>query len=537
MATTVRSTRSAGTAQCVGRRALAGACIEPRGGRLGALCAWSGVLALLCVSGSASAQKVRFEGGVAADATWTSNALIGLDQPKSDTIIGIRPHFGIRLDAPSLQVAGALSLAGVAYANGSRPSSLSPTADLNARFEAVQRFLFLEAALRSTQTSENPFGINSGGATNANRLTTTQTRFSPYIDAYAGPDVRYRLRSDNVRTTASGRTFSQDAPSPSGYFGRHSGSIEHQPRPIGWGLEAERSETRYNDSLQPKVVFELARAKLDYAAGPDLSVGLRAGAERDSLLNGNNRHPVYGLQMKWQPSERTLLTAFEEHRFYGKSWQAAFDHRNPHLAWNMRFSRGIETAPQGLFELPASNNVAALLDAMFTTRIPDPAERARKVQDFIASQGLPTETLRSTNIYSQRLSLTSSGNVTVALIGAQNTLAFSAFYSRSEDAPDAGLLATGRVINNNTQTGGSVVFSRSLSSLTTVSVALDWSRIRALESIAVDQTKQAGASVQANVRLGPKTTLSLGTHYRKLGSNVVVGGHEVAVFGGMNHDF
>lgn len=495
------------------------------------------LLASCCGAGPALAQRVSVDAGIASNATWTSNSLIGLSTPQSDTVFDVRPHFTIRADGARLKLSGTAALDAVTYARGSLPSRLLPTADLTARLEAVQRLLYLETELRATRTSENPFGARSETASGSNTLTTTQLRVSPYIDATAGPGLRYRVRSDNIRTSESGRTLSQDAPSASGYFGHHTASIEQDPRTIGWRLEIERSETRYNDSVQPAVIIDLARASVNYAASDDLSFGVRGGPERNSLLGDKRNHTIAGVQMKWQPSERTLLTGFGERRFFGNSWHVAFDHRSPHIAWNMLFARGIDTAPQGLFELPATNNVAALLDAMFTTRIPDPVERARKVQEFINLQGLPGQTLQATNIYSQRLSLATTGNATVTWIGVRNSLALSAYYSRSQDAPDAGLLATGRPINNNTQIGASVAFSHRLSAVSSLSVTVDASRIRALESIAVDQTKQAGVRASVSTQLAPKTTLVFGAGYSKLGSNVTVGGQQSALFVGMDHGF
>ena len=207
------------------------------------------------------------------------------------------------------------------------------------------------------------------------------------------------------------------------------------------------------------------------------------------------------------------------------------------MALSLTLSRSVQSAPQALFELPATSNVAALLDAMFTTRFPDPAERARVVQQFIADQGLPSSTLGSTSIFSQRLSLVTARNGSIGLIGVRNTLVLSGFYTSTEDAPTAASLTPGGAASNNVQYGAGLTFSHRLATSLSLSATVDWSRIRALDAGAPELTTQRGASVRLNVQASPKTGAVFGARYRKIDSTVVVTGHESAVFVGLDHRF
>lgn len=482
------------------------------------------------------AQRMTVEPAISSQLSWTSNSSFGdAVGGKSDTILELSPRVRISGGGARLRVSGTAAVTGVAYADHTQPSTVEPSADLSARLEAIERLFFVEMGYRAVQTSENPFGVRADAAGGRNRLTTSQWRVSPIIEGEAAGNLRYRLRSDNTWTREIGGDAAVGA---EGYFGRHSMSIERDPRPFGWRLEGERSFTRFDDPAELAVSVETARAVLNYAVADDWSVGVRGGYERNNIAaSEDRRRSIYGFETRWQPSPRTSLSAFRERRFFGSGWNLALDHRQPRLAWSMGLTRGIDTTPQALLDLPATNNVAGLIDAMFTTRYPDPVERARVVQDFIAQQGLPSATAGPVSLFAPRVSLVTSRRASVSLLGARSTLTFSGFSIRTQDALDTGPLATDAAVTNNIQHGAALVLSHRLSPLIGLSVTLDWSRIRSLEAVAPDETSQQGLRVQFSVQAAPLTSVFLGGRYRKIDSNVSTEGREGVVYVGLDHRF
>jgi uncharacterized protein (PEP-CTERM system associated) len=496
------------------------------------------------VSSSAWAQRWTIEPGISSQLSWTSNAQFGTDAAGgSDTIFTTRPRITVRAEGGRLRLAGAVALNGVAYADGTLPSRVLPEGDVNARLEAVERWFFLEASARAIQTSTDAFGVRPEATSTSNTLTTTIGRFSPYVEGAIGSLTRYSIRSDSTWTNDSSVDQVAASSAASGYFGRHAAFIEHDPKPLGWRIEAERSETRYRDEVTKPLVGDLARLVVDYAITEELSAGLRTGYERNSFVSTDRQnYTSYGGQTLWRPSARTLLTAEGERRFYGSSWRLRFDHRAPQLSFNVGLSRGIESAPQSLFELPATGNVAALIDAMFTTRYPDPAERLKVVQKFIVDQGLPATTLGPTNLRSQRLSLVTASTVSVGFIGSRNSLVISAFGTRTEDLPDAAaVLAPGGAAVNNVQYGSALTFSHRFGLTVSLGATLDWSRIRGLNVVAPaltpETTTQSGARVQLSVQASPKTSATFGGRYRKIESTAAIPGREGSVYVGLDHRF
>ncbi len=484
------------------------------------------------------AQRWTIEPGVGSQLTWTSNSLLGTAGAQQDTILALRPRIKVRGDGARLHLAGSALLDSITSLSGNQSSQLIPQGDLSARLEAVERWLYLEAAVRASQASADPYGARPVSTSTSNTITTTQTRLSPSIESSVGPLTRYRIRSDNTWSHATSASSGTATPTGSGgYFGRHSASIEHDPRPFGWRLEAERSQTRYRDGVTAPLVTDLARVVVDYALAPDVSAGLRGGYERNTFAGDGGRHAIYGGQAKWQPSARTLLSAEGERRFLGSAWRLGFDHRTPQLALNLTMSHNAQSALQSLFDLPPTSNVTGLLDQMFTTRYPDPAERAQVVQQFMAAQGLPNSTLSATSIFSKRLSLVTARSGSIGIVGVRNTLVLSAFRTSTEDAPVDAALTPGTPTSNNLQYGIGLSVTHRLATSLSLSSGIDWSRVRALGAAATSYSTQRGVNLQLNLQPSQRTSVVLGGRYRQLDSNVVLTGHEAAVFAGLDHRF
>lgn len=494
------------------------------------------------VTSVARADAWSVEPSVSSQLTWTSNAAFGETGPAgSDTILGVSPRLRLNLLGGRVRTAGTLSLDSVTYLNRTLPNKVAPTAELSSRIEAIERLFFVELGYRAAQTNQNPFGVRADAGSSANRVTTSQWSFSPLIEGAAGANTRYRLRSDNAWVRQIGGTDTAAAAGTGGaggYFGRHAASIEQDPRPLGWRVEAERDYTRYDNATDPALGVTVARAVLNYEVGEDWSVGLRVGQERDDTAGSDTGpHSIHGVETRWQPTPRTTLTAFREQRFFGSGWDLSFNHRQPRLAWSVGLSRGLDTTPQALLDLPATNNVAGLIDAIFTTRYPDPVERARAVQDFMARQGLPGATQAPISLFSPRFSIATNRRASVSFIGARSSLTLSGYSTRTEDALQDGPLAAGGAATNNAQHGASLALSHRLNALVGLNVTADWSRIRALDAAAPDRTTQQGLRVQLSLQAGPMTNTFLGGRYRKIESTVTTEGREGSVYLGLDHRF
>ena len=164
--------------------------------------------------------------------------------------------------------------------------------------------------------------------------------------------------------------------------------------------------------------------------------------------------PIYGGNLTWRPSPLTFFDGYWEERFYGPSYQYQFTHRQRRVATTISGYRTITTYPQVLFQIPSTNSVSGLLDAILVARFPDPVERAQQAQDLIARQGLPESLPAGAVIYNQSANVLTGANASWALIGVRNTLALNLFYLKTETLPDPRVPPSFLILNNSIQQGG-----------------------------------------------------------------------------------
>jgi uncharacterized protein (PEP-CTERM system associated) len=494
--------------------------------------------AALLEPGPCRAERWNIDAGIDSELTRTSNADLGGATSAADTILAVRPHIRLFAEGARLRISGAAALSAVGYAEHTQPGRLNPEINLDANLQAIERFLFIDASLRATQESANPFGARpEAGATNENSVTTTAFRISPRIEGTAPGLIKYRLLSENGWTNEFNAPAAV-APAAVGYFGRHTLAIGREPAPFGWQLEAQESETRYRDSTLEPLRVGLVRATIGYQVTSDLVLGLRGGREHTNFTttDGSNGGNIYGVDVRWQPSPRTQLTAWEEHRFFGSSWRLDLAYRTPRFALTVASSRQIDTSPQSLLDLPATQNVAALLDAIFSARFPDPIERARLVNDVIAQRGLPASTLQPISIQAQRLSVLQQTTASMTILGVRNSVTFSAYRSRTEDAVDSGPLAIDTGLTNNQQYGASVAVGHRLTPVIDVIGSADWSHIESLVA-GGERSIQRTLRLRLTRALSLKTVVYAGVRARNFDSSTAAPSDEVAGFVGIEHRF
>jgi len=499
-------------------------------------------LAGIAWSDSSSAARWSVDPSVELRSTWTDNA--GFEDSAAataDLITEMIPRLSLSGIGSRFRVVGTVGLDALTYANGSAPNRYLPVGDLAANLEAIERFLFIDAGMTARQTQQDVFAPRPDGGANLNTATETQYRLAPRIEGRIGSDIDYRLTSTNSWTAVSGPQTGGD----NGYLGEHVFRIERRPATLDWAFEVKRSQTQFQESGLPSVTDDSARAIVRFAITQEFILGVRGGYEKTNILvnSSDNRQIVYGGELQWRPSNRTDLNGFWEERFFGHGWQLNFKHRMPYIAWDFGFSHDVVTAPQAFLSLPPTNNVAALLDAAYTTRFPDPTERARFINDLIARQGLPSALATQTDLFAQRVSLVTSKNATVTFIGVRNTLAISAFWSKNEDVPDSVFPDT----ENIAQDGVSLSLSHQLTTATSLNVTGGYLRAWGLgASSSEPTTKQRFVRLQMTRQMAPKTTAYVGARVQQFDSNapevVTTPGsstnrHEHAAFVGLNHRF
>jgi len=519
-----RARNSAARARAASARRVS----PPRGFRILRQTLCSGLVALAT---SAHAEQWLFEPLLGVEETLTNNVnLEPNDIRRGDLVSQLTPGFRVRETGAHTSLKGFVTLPILLYARtGSENNKVEPNINLLGTWDA-ERVFFVDGSINVSQQYLTPFGTRSDSLANAtnNRYTAQIYEISPYIKSSEDRDYSYLLRDNNLWTKGNAGVVAN------AYTNELIGTFERNPAPLGWAVEINRSATKFQD--QSRQLLELARARALYTIDPQVEVSISGGYEHNDLLLESKDDVIYGTGFRWRPSERSRVEANWEHRFFGASYNVTFENRTPLSVWSVVASRNITTYPQQLASLPAGVDVAAALNQLYLTRIPDPIARQTLVNQLINDRGLPSLLSSGVTIYSQQVTLQESLVATAGLLGARNTVFFSAYRQRQEPITASGTELPGfGTLQNNTQYGGNVAWSHSLTPLLTLIGTVDGSRT--VDNTQPITTKQGSVRAGLSSPVSAETTLYGGVRYQVSRSNISGDYDELAVFVGINHRF
>jgi uncharacterized protein (PEP-CTERM system associated) len=499
----------------------------------------------------ANAENWRFQPSIGIEETLTNNVnLDPSDARRGDLVSQITPGFRVTETGPHSSVTGSVSVPILLYVKtGGENNRVYPQVDLTGNAELVPQFLFVDGSANVSQQFFTPFGAQPSdlSTTTNNRYTSQLYRISPYLKGDAGSNMRYELRDDNVWSLVN------DAPSTlneisfntsNSYTNHVIGKIERDPLPYGWQVDYDRNDIKFKD--QDPQLTELGRLRLLYQPDPSLQAGGSLGYERNDFPLTTYSGMIYGLGYKWRPSPTTASEGYWEHRYFGSSYGLTFDHRTPLSVWTLNVTRGTTSYPQQLAALPAGGVVAPLLNQLFSSRIVDPTERQRVVDQVIRDRGLPDVLSAPVTLYTQQLTLQESANATVGLLGARNSTFFRGFYLRTQPIAGSGdpLPPALAGSNDNEQFGASVVWTHQLTPLVTMGANFSWSRTIPKATLELATGENLNSTSTTYVRaflsapVSARTTVYGGARYQVQRSNVPTNEYnEAAVYLGLNYAF
>ncbi len=478
---------------------------------------------------------------VSWESTLTDNVnLAPSDQRTSDWINQLTPSIRFNETGAHTKLSGSLSLPVLLYARTTQNNYVAPEANVTGTLEAIEKFLFIDASVNVSQQYLTPFGARPNNLANAtqNRYTTQTYSISPYVKGNAADGVDYELRQKETLSNANGVSVGTNT--NRSYTSDITGHIQHEARPGGWLVEYARSDIRFpGQDVQSNETTELERFSALYRADSTLQLRASAGYEDNRFFFTRDNGVIYGAGVEWHPTDRTSLSAFGEHRFFGVSYHVSFDHHTPLTVWSIKASRDTTSYPQQLADLPAGANVSGLLDSLLGSRVQDPAQRQVLVDQFIRDRGLPLLLSSPLALFSQQITLVESETATFGILGARNTILFTAYRARSQpiEGSDVGALTPLLAqLTNNTQVGTNVAWTHQLAPSLTLGANADWSRtIANLSGGGV--TRLFRISTNVSRTLTALTSVYVGARYQDSHSDVDASYREVAVLVGLTHTF
>src|SRR5437764_3882510 len=335
------------------------------------------------VSATTCGQTLRVRPSALVEEVLTNNVNLGSSaNAKGDLVTELIPGLRIEERSAHTSLTGIVEAPILLYARtGSENNRIFPQASLVGSFEAVPKFFFLEGAASVQQSFFSPFGAQPTSLVNATetRFRTDSYRVTPHIKGPTAGDIRYDLRDDNIWTHLSG------APAGVGdsFTNRLSGQISRIPRPLGWGIEVQRTSEKFTG--QPALVTQLARARVPFRVDPELQAWASSGYEDNRYTLTHPHGTIYGAGFEWRYSPRTTAKAEWEHRFFGSSYSLTADERTALSTWSVRVSRNITTSAEEVARLGAGVDVQSILNQILLSPIPHPAQRQLAIDELIQS--------------------------------------------------------------------------------------------------------------------------------------------------------
>lgn len=495
--------------------------------------------AALAAAGQAHAQAAPpsflLEPYVSATLTATDNSSFEQrGNASSDTILTTGAGFSVRARGAHTKIDGRFGFDATHYLQNTREDRVLPNGALGLNSELVDNWVYVDASLLSQQTSRDVLAARTDNTTSFNRISLTRYQVAPYVERDLSPTMKLQARTDQswTRSSGEGATSETDA-----HVQRHLVRIEDKPHPLGWSAEFSRDDTRYRDQDDSALVEDTLRVTGSYLIDEQFQLGAVVGSERIKTIDQKESSTLYGLDAAWRPDPRTDLSTRVERRSFGTGWEGKFAHRTPFYAFNIGFSRQPTTYAQTLGTGARGGNIAQLLDAMLTTRYPDPNERARLVADLIARQGLPTSLGEPLSIVSSGAQLSRAINASVVFNGTRHTLSFS-FFSENIEAlqlDDDSVLAPAR--DRTQQRGLAVEFNRRLTPLTSLALLARFARTETQTLVQQGDSREKQFSATITTTLGPSTTASAGLRRQSIKSTTAGDADETALVAGINHRF
>ena len=490
-----------------------------------------------------SAQTWRVEPSIKTFLTATNNSgFANSTDSGGDVVLDLIPRVALTGRGARFTVNGSLEADSLTFARNTQSNQLIPSARVSLNGNPIEQWLYVDAAASVEQSTVDPYSVISTGTLPSERLQTTQYRLSPYLDHAFSPLVNLQYRNNNVWTRRSGEASSAER---RGNYELHANSLSfsHRPVPLGFSLETNQEQSRYTGDATSTLDIASARVVLTYAADPTVTVGVVAGKEQSEFAQTKSRDKIRGLRLRWLPTERSDLNVSVERRFFDTGWAAAWSHRSPFVAMSLNLARTPTSQPASFVLQYAGGDLRSLIDAAFTTRYPNPVERAVIVDNAVANLGGSVVSTGPIEVYSNYAQLQTRAAAQMVFLGRLSTLTVQVFtqkavqLQRPDTATPVGAVPT---VADNEQIGVTTAFNRRLTSTLSVDAVGSAVRIEGLGAAAGQSTTSQSVRLAANQALSPKTRAILGgrlQHSKVNQQNLQRSVSEIAGFFGIEHRF
>lgn len=427
----------------------------------------------------------------------------------SEQITQITPGIRIQGESARLKANIDYGLSKLYYAQHSQANKTQNSLNAQGTFEAIENWLFLDAGGNISQTSISAFGTQSSSnvSINSNSTETSSFRFSPYTRGRLSDFAEYLVRYTRSTTRSDGST-STNTDSDEWSANLHGGVGFGG---LSWSFDAlrqdiQRSTGRNNESerLFGNLYWEPAR---------QWRFRISAGRETNNFTSPDKEtRTTHGYGLDWRPTDRTNVSAFRERRFFGDGHSFTVTHRTPLSSWRFSDTKDVSAMHQS-----GSTVVGTIYDlflALVPASVTDPLDRAAVANAAIQGLGLSPDQRVYSDFLSSQATLSRRQDLSFALIGANNTVTFTASQSRRQALANQSLALFDlnlSLASEIEQRGLNINWSHKLSPLSSLSAGASASTTSGQNGTAGNvRSTQKSMNVTYSTKLGAHTSASLG---------------------------
>jgi uncharacterized protein (PEP-CTERM system associated) len=238
------------------------------------------------------------------------------------------------------------------------------------------------------------------------------------------------------------------------------------------------------------------------------------GEESNNYSGANQSQTTYGYGLDWTPTERTLVSLFQEKRFFGQGHSYQISHRTPLTAFKFSDTKDVSVLPPQLATV-GLGSVYDLYFAQLASAIPDPTLRAQAVTALLAQTGISPNSQVVSGYLVSSVSLLERQNLSMVFDGRQNTATFTLMRTVQSTIGSSSGATNLALVPSLTQKGGSASWAyrtTPLSSLTTT-VSMQQSDGGGFSS------RQKTLNVTYTTRIRSQTNLTVGARTGTFTSN------------------
>lgn len=411
--------------------------------------------------------------------TWSDNVAIsgGNNGKKSGFITELAP--GIRIDAKTARLKAYFdySLIGLFYSNSAGQNRTQNALNSFGTLEAVSNWLFLDFSGVIAQQAISAFGAQSPSNTNINSNTTETSsyRLSPYIRGQLGGVVDYSLRY-NWSTTQSNTSNASNI-ELSEWAGQLVGSTPFQN--LKWSADVTQQTADYSSGRTTDA--ERMYATATYTIVPQFRVSMRGGRESNNYASQHTEsHITHGFGFDWTPSERTQISAFKDHRFFGDGHRYSINQRFPLSSIRYSDTKDVSVLPNQFTSVGLGtifDLFRQICSQQLSNIVTDPTQLDQAANtcanNLVIQSGISPNTQVTSSFLTSSATIQRTQQLALALQGARNTLTLLLNRNENQSILASTAVSNDPLLNNANnvrQRGISINLSHQLSPLSSINL-------------------------------------------------------------------